>query len=159
MAFPSNWPSRHPSGRVSIRAFHEGTTSADFEDNAVMFAQLTSANPFKAHPYVAPGSDQPVVLGTINSGGQTPRAGGQAPQDVARQWTQADQAVPLPQIWPCTIMVVNNGAAAIEISFDGTNIHGRVKSGESRTYRERFESGISLRGVGGAAVAYWVEAW
>lgn len=159
MALPASWPPRHPSGRASIRFYQEGTTTALFADNAYMFGEQTTANPFKATPYVKPGQETPVAYGTINSGGQTPRGAGRAPEDTSQFFPAADQRVPIPHLWPNTILVANGGATPIEISFDGTNVHGKIKSGEVRIYRNRMESGISVREPGAGAIAFSVEAW
>jgi len=43
----------------------------------------------------------------------------------------------------------------IEISFDGTNVHGYIPSGEEGTYWDRYEGGIAVRGTG----TFHIEAW
>lgn len=66
----------------------------------------------------------------------------------------ADPAVP-EQGWSYSICVRAVGAN-LQISFDGTNIHGFVLSGTEKIYEKRHEGGISVRGVG---ATFHVEAW
>lgn len=46
--------------------------------------------------------------------------------------------------------------ADLEISFDGTNVHGRVASGATAEYYDRHEGGIYVRGTGSV---FFLEAW
>jgi len=62
---------------------------------------------------------------------------------------------PSDQGWAGTILV-RAVSAAVEISFDGTNVHGYIPAGEVTTYRNRYEGGIAVRGVG---ATFYVEAW
>jgi hypothetical protein len=66
------------------------------------------------------------------------------------------EAVPKEMIWAGTIRVINTGGGDLELSFDGVNVHGLVPSGESHTYRNRFEAGIAVRAAG---VSFVIEAW
>jgi hypothetical protein len=65
---------------------------------------------------------------------------------------------PLPLIWSTSILIDNTGAHDLEFSFDGTNVHGIVLAGASKTYLDRCEAGIAVRGVGGSTT-YVIEAW
>jgi len=62
---------------------------------------------------------------------------------------------PSEQGWSGSIRVRALGAA-VEISFDGTNVHGYIPSGEEGTYWDRYEGGIAVRGAG---ATFHVEAW
>jgi hypothetical protein len=66
----------------------------------------------------------------------------------------ADPAVP-EQGWSYSIEVRAVGGD-LQISFDGTNVHGFVLAGTTKQYEKRHEGGISVRGIG---VTYHVEAW
>jgi hypothetical protein len=65
----------------------------------------------------------------------------------------ADPAVP-EQGWSYTICVRAVGGD-LEISFDGTNVHGFILSGTQTQYQKRHEGGISVRGAG----TFHIEAW
>ena len=62
---------------------------------------------------------------------------------------------PEPLVWASTILVNNDGAADLEVSFDGINVHGLVLPSEERVYRARREGGIAVRG----ATDFRIEAW
>ncbi len=64
-----------------------------------------------------------------------------------------------PAIWSGNIRVCNDGEGDIEFSFDGINVHGRLKAGEVFQYRNRYESGMAVRGYDGATSAFRIEAW
>lgn len=66
-----------------------------------------------------------------------------------------DDAPPKEMIWAGTIRVIAE-TADVEISFDGVNVHGIIPAGTTHTYRNRYEAGIALRGVG---ATFTVEAW
>jgi hypothetical protein len=66
----------------------------------------------------------------------------------------ADPAVP-EQAWSSKIKVIAIGAN-VQISFDGTNVHGFVLAGTSGEYDHRHEGGIAVRGVG---ATFHIEAW
>jgi len=59
------------------------------------------------------------------------------------------------QAWSYSIQV-RAVTANVEISFDGTNVHGLILAGTQSTYEKRHEGGISVRGVG---ATFYVEAW
>jgi hypothetical protein len=61
---------------------------------------------------------------------------------------------PRAMIWSGTIWVTNIGTGILQISFDGVNVHGEVPPApyHQRLFRNRYESGIALRGGGAAAI-------
>lgn len=134
MPFPASWPPRVASGRHSIRFYATGTATGAFADNAFMFADGAGANPFTPLPQINPSTPTVVPPTPFGSG-------------------SASGNTPLPQIWAQTIRIV--AAGAVEISFDGTNTHGKVAAGTEVIYRNRFESGLALKGSG----VFTVEAW
>lgn len=145
MAFPSTWPPRVSSGIRSLRVFVTDTATANFVDKAYMFAELTSANPFTPLPVVTAGSnavkDVPNMAGT-GLATPVPVTGAEGPSA---------------QIWCSRLRIsVTAATADLEYSFDGTNVHGKVKAGESFVYTQRFESGIAVRGLN---AVYRIEAW
>lgn len=146
MAFPAAWPPRVSSGVRSIRFFTSGTATANFSDNAFMFIDGAGANTFTPAPNVPYGSN------ATTTNPITPSGTGAA--------TVASAMVggPAPQIWASSIRLCNDGANSLEFSFDGTNVHGRLLTGEEVTYRGRYEAGISVRYVGGATT-FRIEAW
>ena len=133
MPFPAAWPPRVASGRHSLRFYATGTATAAFADNAFMFKDGAGANPFTPLPQIDPLTPTVVPPTPFGSG-------------------PATENTPLPQIWAQTIRIV--AAGVLEISFDGTNVHGKVDTTEA-IYRNRFESGISVRGSG----VFTIEAW
>jgi hypothetical protein len=146
MAFPAAWPPRPSSGLRSIRFYATGTATANFSDNAFLFIDGAGANTFTPSPAVSTSSGA-----TVNP--LTPTGTGLSP-NVANQLTSP---VP-PMIWSQTIRLCNDGANALEYSFDGTNVHGKLLTGELALYRNRFEAGIAVRFVGGATT-FRIEAW
>jgi len=151
MPLPAGWPPRPATDRRSIRFFKAGTGTADFADNAYLFSDsVTGANTFVPLPYVQAGSNTPVTLGGNPSGT------GQNMNDANLLAAPGAQEVPKAMIWCQTMRVCNDGSGVLEFSFDGTNVHGQLKAGESVIYRVRFEAGIALRGNGNA---FRVEAW
>lgn len=61
------------------------------------------------------------------------------------------------QAWSNSIRIINDDdTAELEISFDGSNIHGIVKPNSEVIYRDRYEGGISVRGDG---AEFTIEAW
>lgn len=127
MAFPKSWPPRFASGRRSIRFFAQGTTSGLYSDNAFMFQEQDGANPYTALPVVVRGDGQAVVQ--VDS----PMGGG------------VNYGDPPAQIWAQNMTITNDGVNDLEFSFDGVHLHGVVKAGETRRYRNRYESGIAFR--------------
>lgn len=134
MPLPTNWPPRVASGRRSIRYYKTAAATANFSDNAYLFIDGVSANTFTPLPPVTGGS---TVVPPVPSGTGV-----------------ASDGSPAAMIWAGTIRVTAVGGD-IEFSFDATNVHGKVLSGTSAIYRDRFEAGIALRGTG----SFIVEAW
>ena len=159
MALPVGWPPRPAEGRRSIRFFAEGTATALYEDTAYLFIDGIGANPYVPLPYVAPGSNTVVAVGTNLVGG-TPWGTGQNIHDVNLNAPAGEQAVPKAMIWAGTIRVCNDAALGsgldLYFSFDGLNDHGKVLPQEQVIYRIRYEAGIAFRGAG---AAFRVEAW
>lgn len=156
MPFPATWPPRGASGTRSIRFYKTGTTTALFSDNGYIFADTTSANPYVALPFVPPGGER--VTAAI---GSPPIGGGRDAHDANSDPAAGVIAPPPPtMIWCRAIIIHNDSANAIEISFDGVNVHGFIPGGVTvvRTYFDRFEAGIALRGFGGVG-GFKVEAW
>lgn len=143
MAFPSSWPPRVPSGTRSLRFRVADTAGAAFSDKAYMFAEQTTANPYTPLPVVTPGSNATVnVPNDAGTGLATP---------VPNTGAEGPKA----QIWAANIRVVA-ATADLEISFDGVTVQGFVKAGTEVIYRQRYESGIAVRGVGSV---FQIEAW
>jgi hypothetical protein len=68
----------------------------------------------------------------------------------------ANPAIP-EQGWSHTILIrADSGGGDLEISFDGTNVHGFCPGGGEVYYQNRYEGGISVRGAG---TTFHVEAW
>lgn len=145
MAFPAAWPPRVPSGIRSIRFFVAGTATNNFADNAFMFIDggAGSANTFTPSPPVTTGSTTNPLTPT-----------GTGSQGVASQLTAPDR----PMIWSGNIRICNDSTGDLQFSFDGTNIHGVIKAAEVFMYRNRYEAGICVRGVGGTPT-FRIEAW
>jgi len=130
MPLPTGWPPAAASGRRSIRFYKSGTGTAAFTGNAFLFKDTVSANPSTLPTPINPGSsDTYVYPASVSNNGD---------------------------IWAGTIRVFNDGGSDLQVSFDGTNIHGIVKSGTNSLYRDRYEAGISVLGTG---VAFRIEAW
>jgi hypothetical protein len=149
MAFPDGWPPRVATGQRNIRFYMVvNPTSANFADNAFLFADQATANPYTPLPFVRPGDDvsNPHYSGPHNIGANPAGTG------------QLDKDAPHPMIWSERIHITNTGGNDIEISFDGTNVHGVIPAGTTREYEDRREAGIALRSPGGASSAR-VEAW
>lgn len=143
MPFPAAWPPRSSSGIRSIRFYAGGTATLNFSDNALLFIDGAGANPYTPVPPVDGGS-------TANP--LTP--GGTGAATVANGMAGG----PPPMIWSGNIRICNDGANSLEYSFDGVNVHGLLLKGEIFAYRNRYEAGIAVRGVGGTT-AFRVEAW
>lgn len=157
MAFPEGFPARLPSGRRSIRFFVTGTATAAFSDSAYLFYDDTGANPFTPTPYVPPGAETQVVnIGNQTTSPGSPMGTGRDPRDANYNIPFAQQAQPKPVIWCSSLRICNDGVGDLEFSFDGTIVHGVVKSGEKLEYRNRYEGGISVRGAG---LVYRIESW
>jgi len=161
--FPASWPPRKSAGVRSLRVYKRGTSTAVFEDHAFIFAEIATANTLTPTPILLPGQEGvSVVGGTQTTGSSSPSgAGPVAAIDANPSLPVALQASPPPMIWCGALFVANDDAPGgndLEFSFDGTAVHGRLRPGESRIYRDRYEAGIAIRGVP-AGVAYRVEAW
>jgi hypothetical protein len=160
MAFPYGWPPRPCPSVRPLRFFASGTSGAAFSDNAYLFgtdavsgALAPSAN-ISPMPVVPPGSTAPTTLGNPPVGGGSPVAAD-------------DGAIPEGEIvamrYAGTIQISNDSVVAgdnIEVSFDGTNVHGVIVPGETRRYQDRHEAGIAIRTQPTKGnSAFRVEAW
>jgi hypothetical protein len=139
----------------------EGTATANFDANGYLFVDDAGAVQVKPLPFVKPGSTDPVHLGDLDAGG-VPMGGGEEAGDAApfahEDPPNTQVASPKAQAWAHTIIVRNTGGTnVLEISFDGTNLHGRVLPNSEVVYRYRYESGIAVRSSGGTT--FEVEAW
>jgi hypothetical protein len=70
----------------------------------------------------------------------------------------ADAALPVEKqrvAWSNGMRIKATGGD-LEFSFDGTNVHGKVRAGDTGVYYERHEGGIAVRGTG---VTFEIEAW
>jgi hypothetical protein len=157
MALPATWPPRPATGVRSIRFYKTGTGTANFADNAFIFADLAGANTFLPTPYVAPGGESTTVnIGTTSSSG-SPMGGGRNAHDAVND-PKIGTAVPPPppaMIWAHS-MRITAVTANVEFSFDGTNVHGIVLAGQTGEYFNRHEAGIAVRGTG---ATFYIEAW
>ena len=159
MPFPAGWPPRKPSNVRTLRFRQTGTTSANWDDNAYLFAaggnaDAGTANPFTATPYIRPGDTTTVVNVT------TPMGGGRQAADA---FPLSSTGTSVPMVWSTTIYIRNTGASPLEFSFsaddNGDNeIHGVVPANTTREFRDRIEAGIALRTPGGTTT-FEVEAW
>lgn len=70
------------------------------------------------------------------------------------QWLFAHPVTGL-TAWSKGIRVTATGGD-MEISFDGTNVHGKIKSGATAEYWDRCEAGIAIRGN---TFTFIIEAW
>jgi hypothetical protein len=152
--FPNGWPPRRTGqGNGALRFYVEGVATALFEDNAWLFSQPPEGSSLWVPlPVVPPGGGvstglAPTVIPPFPGGGQN------------------DLGAPVPMAWSTMIRVVNLGTVEgdLEISFDGTNVHGLVGNANSAANEfvyERCEAGISVRGANGnVAVPFRIEAW
>ena len=172
MAFPPGWETDKgfapvPGIGQNLRFFRAASTGAGgFGDAAYSFADTET--PQKPTPYITPGSTAPVAFGDRSFRGGV-LGGGNDPRDAATFYpfdattvgnpVTNKQPVAVNLRYAISIQVRNKGAADIELSFDGTTVHGIVPAGTTRLYDKRREAGISLRGVALAVVAFEVEAW
>ena len=130
MAYPDAWPPEQSSGRRSLRFFISGTATVSWADRAYMFADQTGATNTTVTPVVVPGTHDTVNFPNTPMGSLA---------------------------WCGNIKLCNDGTGAdLVFTFDGTNIHGVLKKGEQVIYRDRWESGIAVRG---ASVPYRIECW
>jgi hypothetical protein len=159
MAFPAGWPPRPSSGARSIRFYAEGTTSADWSDNALLFIDGVKANPYLPTPYVPPGGERVQASVGDRTVSGSPMGTGENPNDVYPGSLPNVRA----QIWASSIRIYNDGLGDLEFSFTSDDnldneVHGVVLAGKEALFRMRLEAGIALRSTG-AATAYRVEAW
>lgn len=128
MPLPKGFADGNVTGSRSIRFFKTGNTTGSFEDNAWLFGEADSANP------------APVPDGIIRAGvGGVYTIDGVPPRTSCR-----------------FVQVRNDGAASLEISYDGVHVHDVVKAGEQQQYEDRMELGISVRGPN---VAFRIVGW
>jgi len=137
MAFPTGWPPRVPSGIRNIRFFQLGATGGGFDANAYLFIDGVGANPHTPLPTVRAGEDV-----------STPDYSGPHNVDSLPAGTGEQGDDPKAMLWAQNIIVHNDGTTDLEVSFDGTNVHGIVPAGEERNYYDRREAGIAVRGGG-----------
>ena len=159
MAFPASWPPRPSSSVRSIRFYATGTATANFSDNALMFAEMAGANTFLPTPYVPPGGVNVLAeVGTAAIPG-SPMGGGRDAHDSSYDPRAGIvPPPPLTQIWAKAIRVINSnapGGAAMFLSFDGTTVQGVVLAGTDVIYWDRSESGLAIKGSG----TFYIEAW
>jgi hypothetical protein len=154
MAFPVGWPPRLSPNVRPLRFFVEATSTANFSDRAYLFGtdpttgQPTQAGNVDQLPVVPHGAEQQVV------NLQNPPIGGSGP-------SQGNTVIPMR--YADSIQISNDSLVAgdtIQISFDGTNIHGEIPAGETRRYRDRQEAGIAVRTKPlSGNCAFRLEAW
>jgi hypothetical protein len=146
MAFPTGWPPRPATHVRSIRFFVSGTATANYSDSAWIFAQQAGANPFQETPKIDPGDERTEAkVGDTTAGGSPLGGGKDEPIHESAE----------PMIWAGTIMICNDGAAALQFSFDGTNDAGEVAAGEQHTFRNMHEAGIAVKGVTDFRIFAW----
>jgi hypothetical protein len=160
MPFPTGWPPVAPKSSVrSIRFFVSGTGTANFSDNAFLFIDDPGANLNTPLAVVPPGNAPPSPPLPIAPVDVSPPSGtGTAAVDANLSQPPALQAVPKATLYAGNIRVSNDeapGGAALDLSFDGVIVQGRVLAGESITFRQRYECGISVKGV----AAFRIHAW
>ena len=135
MAYPQSWPPQQSSGKRSIRFFTSGTSSSDWTDNGFMFGEQPGASNMAPVPTFNYGTHDTVTI-PPNPQGPT--------------------SATMDQVWCGNIRICNDSTTVpLEFTFDGTNIHGRLLKGEQIIYRDRWESGVAVRGGG----AFRIEAW
>lgn len=158
MPLPPGWVTNQglplPSGRRSLRFFVAGNTTANFADNAWNFAVA----PVAGNALTIPPSVK-VSPGAEVASGAAPSAVASTPMGGQRNVAPAAQAAPVTTQGTYGIRVSNDGATAIEFSFDGANVHGVVLPNSEETFLNRIEAGISVREPGGGTVAFRVFAW
>jgi hypothetical protein len=161
MALPAGFPPRAPSGVRSIRFYATGTCGPTFDTNAIFFTATAGATATQPLPVVKSAA---TVAGTTGQA-QNPASGNTTPVATTVPPTPQgggtnDAGAPTNVIWSMGIRVVNDGTGDMEVSFDGVNVHGRLKANEIATYYRRHEGGIALRGAGGVGTpTFRVEAW
>jgi hypothetical protein len=71
---------------------------------------------------------------------------------------RVDEAPPKASIWSSTIRILNLGAVALYVSFNGVDDQGIIPAGATHVYRNRAEAGLALRSASSTCL-YAVEAW
>lgn len=140
-AFPVNWPPPHGSGRHTLRFYASGTTTELYADNAFNFADNPIHNSILPLPTVT-SSDIPAVGALPPPTHAVPRA----PAGTVGSGTALSKT---PFLWANSLHVFNDGSGDLNISFDGTNLHGVIKAGKDHLYRNRMEAGIAFAWAGG----------
>jgi hypothetical protein len=160
MANPAGWPPRPHSSIRSIRFYVTASATSLFSDNAFLFASGGAGSANTYTPLPNPGTaNTTVIAAQVEPTGTTvvvPSISGTGRADIN---PQDGSLPPVPMIWSMGIRICNDGTGDLEYSFDGTNIHGRLKQGEIASYPRRHEAGISIRGVAAATPTFRVEAW
>jgi hypothetical protein len=158
MPFPAGWPPTPPSGVRSVRFFQAGTATADFADNAWLIGDTDAEAQVDPTPIVRPGGDigtsepRPTEIGRLARPAPPLGGGNVTPTGTPPQGAIVSRRA------AGTFQISNDGATNnLEISFDGTTVHGVVFPEETRTYRQRYESGIAVRSAAGTD--FRVEAW
>lgn len=149
MALPVGWPPKPNASHRSIRVYIAGTATADWTDNAYLFAQVAGASTTSPSPVVPAGAERQVVAVQSQMGGQS--------------GSPAAQATPVTSLTSQHIRVKNDGANPLDVSFDASaaavgNLAAHLLPGEERLWNFRYESGIALRAPAGNT-AFRVEAW
>lgn len=144
MAFPASWPPRPASATRTLRFYVAGTSTANFSDNAFIFREGTGADTYAKTPKIKAGSNDQADYGSAAVSGSPAGA------------SSFDPNVVKAQIPATMIQVYNLGGTDLEISFDGTNIHGIVPGGKDVLWAYRCEAGIAVRGAG---LGFRIEAW
>lgn len=161
MPTPPGWPPPPSDTRPSLRVYVAGTASANFADNAYLFADFSGP----LNPLVPPTPPDPVYTRAPNvAPGETGKAAsftglpvdGWQPRDGAVRAKTLPVPPPKLALYCTGIGILNLGGSPIEFSFDGTNVHGVVPGNSYRQYTDRREAGIALRGAG---MAFRLEAW
>ena len=166
MAYPVGWPPRPATGRRSGRVYIDGNTTALWDDNGYLFDSVTGANTYTPTPVVPAGARDTQVTYSDHSRGSSPGGGRKVPEDTCRNPNSPfPEAQPVAMFWVQTLRISNDAAAGgtevIEFTFDGTNVQGTLKAGESRVYRNRFEAGIAVRAKAttGPTIPFRIEGW
>jgi hypothetical protein len=158
MANPAGWPPRPHSSLRSIRFYVNGTSTALFSDNAYLFASGAAGSANTYVPLPNPGTKQTVDGVTQVASSPTtvvPAISGTGRVDIN---PQDGSLPPVPMVWSMGMRICNDGTGDLEYSFDGTNVHGRLKANEIATFNRRHEAGVAVRG-NGATPAFRIEAW
>lgn len=156
MPLPAGWPAPPCPNVRSGRYYVTATATANFEDCAYLFggvlpATVAAVMNISPTPYVAPGAEStPTTLP------QHPLGGGRDPRDAKHNAT-ISVGTRQGYVWMANIRICNDGGAALEYSFDGTNVHGKILATDAPViYRARYEAGIAVRGNG---ATFRIEAW